>query len=134
MKISRKVFIGLGILLALIIVLGGALFFRTWLMAKHIQSIEIEDVDLSKIDDGVYPGVFADFLVAIKLNVTVKEHQITNIEIIEQRSGPGYEALETVDRILEAQSPKVEAVTGATGSSRTIMIAVQNALRGGQNQ
>ncbi|MGB7055012.1 MAG: FMN-binding protein [bacterium] len=46
----------------------------------------------------------------------------------EQRSGPGYEALETIDRIIGAQSPNVDVVSGATGSSKSIMIAVQNAL------
>jgi uncharacterized protein with FMN-binding domain len=99
-------------------------------MVKHIQSVEITTVDLSKIDDGVYFGEFGDFLVDVKLNVTVCEHQITKIDIIEQRTGGGYEALETIDRIIEAQSPKVDVVTGATGGSMTIMIAVQNALQG----
>jgi len=129
MKILKKVLIGLGVIIALIILLGVAVFFRARQMVKHIQSVKIEAVDLSAIGDGVYFGEFGDFLVDVKLNVTVKDHQITKIEMVEQRSGKGYEALEMIDRILEAQSLKVDMVTGATGSSRSIMIAVQNALR-----
>jgi uncharacterized protein with FMN-binding domain len=130
MKIWKKILLVLGIFLVLIIAFGVAFFFRARQMVKHIESIAIMDIDLAQIDDGVYPGEFDDFLVAVKLNVTVKEHQITKIEMVEQRAGKGYEALETIDRIIDAQSPKVDMVTGATGSSRSIMIAVQDALTG----
>lgn len=68
-------------------------------------------------------------MVSVNLEVTVKDHRIVEIDIKEQDCGPGYEARETVDRILEAQSPRVDAVTGATGSSMCIMIAVHRALR-----
>lgn len=127
MKIWKKVLIGLGIFLAIVIILGVALFFRAQQMVKRL-STPVEDVDLAQIADGVYHGEFGDFLVDVKLEVTVKDHQITKIEITEQRAGSGYEATETVERIIAAQSPKVDAVTGATGSSRCIMLAVQAAL------
>ncbi len=120
----------LGIFLVLIIAFGVAFFFRARQMVKHIESVKIRDVDLTQIADGVYTGEFGDFLVDVELEVTVKEHQIKKIDITKQRAGPGYEAIETIDRIIEAQSPKVDVVTGATGSSRSIMIAVQTALTG----
>jgi uncharacterized protein with FMN-binding domain len=130
MKIWKKVLIGLGIFVGLIIIFGIAFFFRAQHMVKVIDSAVIEEVDLTQIDDGVYPGEFGEFLVDVKLEVTVQEHQITNIEIIEQRASPNHEALETVDRIIEAQSPNVDVVSGATGSSKSIMLAVQKALTG----
>jgi uncharacterized protein with FMN-binding domain len=130
MKIWKKVLFGLGIFVLLIVIFGVVLFFRARQMIKVIESAIIEDVDLTQIADGVYSGEFGDFLVDVKLEVTIKAHQITGINIVDQRSGPGYEAREVVDRIIVAQSPKVHAVTGATGSSRCIMIAVQRALTG----
>ena len=130
MKIWKKILIGLGIFVGLIIIFGIAFFFRARQMVKIIDSAVIEDVDLTLIEDGVYPGEFGEFLVDVKLEVTVKDHEITAIEITEQRAGPGYEALETVDRIIEAQSPNVDVVSGATGSSKSIMIAVEKALTG----
>ena len=130
MKIWKKILIGLGIVVGLIIVFGIAFFFRARHMVKVIDSTVIEDVNLTQIEDGVYAGEFGEFLVHVKLEVTVMDHQITGIEVIEQKCGPGYEALETVDRIVDAQSPKVDVVSGATGSSKSIMIAVQNALTG----
>lgn len=128
MKIWKKILIGLGIFFGLIIIFGIVFFFRARQMVKVISSTPIENVDLTQIEDGVYAGQFGDFLVDVKLEVTVKDHQITGIEIIEQRAGPDHEALETIDRIIEAQSPSVDVVSGATGSSKSIMIAVQKAL------
>jgi uncharacterized protein with FMN-binding domain len=130
MKIWKKILIGLGIFIGLIIVFGIAFFFRAQQMVKVIDSAVIQDVDLTQIEDGVYVGEFGEFLVDVKLEVTVQDHQMTKIGIIEQRSGPGYEALETIDRIIEAQSPNVDVVSGATGSSKSIMLAVQKALTG----
>jgi uncharacterized protein with FMN-binding domain len=132
MKIWKKVLIGLGIFVGLIIIFGIAFFFRARQMVNIIDSTVIEDVDLTQIEDGVYAGEFGEFLVDVKLEVTVMDHEITGIEIIEQRAGPGYEALETIYRIVEAQSPNVDVVSGATGSSKSIMIAVQKALIGGE--
>lgn len=129
MKIWKKVLIGLGIFLVVIILLGVAFFFRAQQMVKRL-STPVEHVDLTQIEDGVYAGQFGDFLVDVKLEVTVKDHEIVSIEIIEQRAGAGYQAFEVLDRIIEAQSPRVDVVTGATGSSRCIMLAVQQALTG----
>jgi uncharacterized protein with FMN-binding domain len=130
MKIWKKILLVLGIFLILIIAFGIAFFFRARQMVKHIESVVIRDIDLTQIADGIYNGEFGDFLADVELKVTIKDHKIEKIEIIKQRAGPGYEAIETIDQILDAQSPKVDMVTGATGSSRSIMIAVQSALTG----
>lgn len=129
MKILKWILIGLGIVLVILVV--AFVFFRLRYnkMVDVIDSIELTSVDLEQIEDGVYRGNFGEFLVSVTLDVTVKDHKITGIEIIEQNSGPGHEAHEVIDLIIQAQSPNVDAVTGATGSSKCIMIAVQNALQ-----
>lgn len=126
----KKVLMILGAIFGLIIIIGAVFLLRAQHMVNAIRDIEIEHVDLNEVADGVYYGEFSEFLVAVELGVTVRDHQITKIEIIKQRSGPGYEALETIDRIIAVPSPKVDAVTGATGSSKSIVIAVENALSG----
>jgi len=125
----KRIFIVLGIIIAVVVLLILVFYLRYREMARKIDSIPVSDIDLEQIEDGVYAGEFSEFLVAVKLEVTVKEHQITDIKIIDQRSGPGYEAAETIDRIIKTQSPHVDAVSGATGSSKSIMIAVQDALQ-----
>jgi len=128
----KKIGIVIGIIVVVIVCALGAFYFRAQSMVSDLkaQYAGIKPVDLRKINDGVYAGSFGDFLVAVKVNVTVKRHRIDEVKIVEQKCGPGYEALGTVDRIVKAQSPKVDAVTGASGSSLCIMIAVNRALTG----
>lgn len=119
----------------LILAISGAVIIlvfqrRYHKMANIIRTeyAALSDVNLEKIPDGIYNGKFGEFLVAVDLDVEIKNHHIEKITIKKQNCGPGYEALETIDRIIKAQSPKVDAVSGATGSSMVIMIAVNRAL------
>jgi uncharacterized protein with FMN-binding domain len=126
----KKVAIGLGIVVVVVLIAAGAFYLRYSKMTTEVKSAydQIADVNLAKIPDGAYSGSFGDFLVSVDLTVTVKDSAISDITVNEQSCGKGYEALETVDRIIQAQSPRVDAVTGATGSSMTIMVAAYRAL------
>ncbi len=125
---KKKILIILSIVIAILVIGGGIFKIRYDKMVKVFREERIETVDLQQIEDGVYTGSFGDFLLLVTLDVTVSFNRITDIDILEQRCGPGYDASETVDLILEAQSPCVDAVSGATSSSRCIMIAVYKAL------
>jgi uncharacterized protein with FMN-binding domain len=129
MKTSKKVLTIIIVIIGLIIVFGAAFYFRYQQMANTINSVELYSLDLANIKDDVYQGEYSEFLVQVKLEVTVKDHKITSITMLDQRAGPGYEALETIDQIIGAQSVEVDGVSGATASSKSIMIAVQNALQ-----
>jgi len=126
----RKIGKVLAIILVIILCVLGLFWGRYQAMAKNVrhQYTNIKPLDMSQIPDGVYCGSFGDFLVFVKVEVKVAGHRIDQIKVLDQRSGPGYEALETVDKIIKDQSPKVDAVTGASGSSMSIMIAVNRAL------
>lgn len=80
--------------------------------------------------DGVYTGTGQGRNGPITVNVTVSAGEITGIEIISQSETPKYFSLaeRIVDSILSAQSPQVDAVTGATLTSEGIKAAVANAL------
>jgi uncharacterized protein with FMN-binding domain len=122
---------GLTALLVVVCVLAvviGLFVLRFAKMARTVQAVTIEDVDVTRIQDGSYEGAFGDFLVFVRARVSVVAGRIVSITITEQRCGPGYEAKGVVDRILAAQTPRVDAVSGATGSSRCIMAAVSRAL------
>lgn len=58
----------------------------------------------------------------------MEDGRIAAVDVVEQEASPGYEVRETVERIEAAQSPRVAAVSGATWSSRSIMITVYRAL------
>lgn len=127
----KKFLIIAGVIVLVLLCAGGGLFYRMLNMAGTIENAQkqMSQVDLNRIADGEYSGSFGDFLVSVNVKTTVKDHRITGIQIVDQICGPGYDAKDTIDRIIKAQSPKVDAVSGATSSSRSIMVAVYRSLR-----
>ena len=126
----KKIGLIVGIIVLALACVAGIFAVRFQSMANNVkaQYACIQPLNLAQVKDGVYTGSFGDFLVSVKVNVTVKRHRIAGVKVVDQKCGPGYEALSTVDRIMKAQAPKVDAVTGASGSSMAIMIAVNRAL------
>ena len=81
--------------------------------------------------DGVYEGTGKGNNGDIKVEVTVEGGNIVSVVLTEHGETPGiYEAAEkgVVDEIIKNQTAEVDAVSGATNSSKGIMEAVSNAL------
>lgn len=127
----RKIGVVIGFVIVIATVGLGIFVYNIAGMAQRIgnEEVNVTKVDLKKIADGEYLGSYGDFVVNTSVKVTVKNHRIDKIIITKQDCGPGYDAKDTVGRIIKAQSPKVDVVTGASSSSRTIMIAVYRALK-----
>jgi len=127
----KKIAIVAGVILLFVVIGLGILAYQLAGMAHNFESElnRVAAIDLKKVPDGIYSGSYGNFVVSARVEVVVKNHRIKKITIVDQKCGRGYEARDTVLRILEAQSPKVDAVTGASSSSRCIMIAVARALK-----
>ena len=89
-----------------------------------------EPVNISRIPDGVYAGSASSWPNKAEVRVTVREGRMTDIALVRHRASWIGRKAETVIpmRIMEKQSTDVDAVTGATNSSRVIMHAVYDAL------
>ena len=100
-------------------------------MVKEVESFAnaVMEVDLSKIEDGIYSGSFSSFLISVELNAEIQDHKIKTITVVKQSNGKGREGREVIDRIIQKQSLMVDAKTGATGSSKVIIIALDRALK-----
>jgi len=83
-----------------------------------------------RLEDGVYEGTYSSWPNSARVKVTIKEGAISDIVLIRHwASWIGKKAEPIIPlRIIEKQSANVDAVTGATNSSRVIMNAVQDAL------
>ena len=81
--------------------------------------------------DGVYEGSDKTLLGKAIVKVTIKDGKIVDIAVLERFcSWLGAKAYrELPSRIVEKQTPDVDAVTGATHSSSNIKNAVKEALR-----
>ena len=78
---------------------------------------------------GTYEGVYMGGPNKVVVMVTIEDNRIVHIEMVEhwELKGKKAESL-TVKRIMEQQSTRVDAVSGATNSSLVIMNAVQRAV------
>ena len=99
---------------------------------EQIKSMEIAHVDPATVPDGEYIGEFPfrqRYLYRVK--VIVKAGRIADIEVLENGTENEYaeKGLGVIPRILQEQSPEVDAVSGATVTSKALMKCVENALK-----
>jgi len=88
--------------------------------------------DLTLKTDGIYRGSYdlSGTPVNVVLDVTIQEHKIIGIKIVKHSCSPiGKKAEKITDQIIAVQNLDVDAVSGATGSSKAIIKAVENALQ-----
>lgn len=82
--------------------------------------------------DGVYKGTGTGYAGKITVAVTIKDKQITAIDILSSSDDAAFfnRAKAVIDRIIAGQTLDVDVVSGATFSSNGIISAVKNALTG----
>ena len=100
--------------------------------STSLAEIEASLPDIKDKPDGVYRGnyVLTGSPVKVTLDVTIQDYNIAAISIIKHFCSPiGKKAEKITGTIIEAQSLNVDVVSGATGSSKAILKAVENALQ-----
>ncbi|MBN2412886.1 FMN-binding protein [candidate division KSB1 bacterium] len=100
-----------------------------YISLKNFRNIPIADIDPQTIEDGTYSGqaTFGGF--TYKVNITVAEHTIRNINIIQNRKSDYARFAEgVIAKIIRTQKTNVEAITGATTTSKCLLKAIENAL------
>jgi uncharacterized protein with FMN-binding domain len=87
-------------------------------------------IDAGRLVDGTYEGRYRRGPNSVVANVTISAGRIEHIELTRHiASWIGKKANGVIERrIVENQSTKVDAVSGATNSSHCIMNAVQQAV------
>jgi uncharacterized protein with FMN-binding domain len=98
---------------------------------EKYRALEISSPDLKQIPDGVYQGAetYAGFVYVVE--VSIENHLIKSLDILENRDSPYARYAEgIIPRILTQQSPNVDGITGATTTSKCLMKALESALEG----
>ena len=131
---KKKLVLTLVIVLLIITAVGFGVIKHIESNLESLKYIEIPEVDMSEIEDGVYIGTYTAFPVSAEVSVTVKDNSITNIQILKHINGQGAPAEIITDRVVESQSLQVDSVTGATYSSKVILCAIKNALLSTKNK
>ena len=133
MRISKKKIILFVIMLLLLVgFVWGIIYLKS--VADYKQAVKettFEEINISDISDGVYIGEYDVNFIYAKVEVTVQNGEITNINILEHRHDRGKAAEAISNKIVDEQKIDVDAISGATNSSTVIKKAVENALKNG---
>ena len=123
----------IGAAIVFVIVLAGALVYnymvsRADAYLQKLMAAEIQEIDLAQIGSGTYSGAYQAFPIDVEVEVVEDDHKIIGIDLKKHTNGKGQAAEVLPQKVLEAQSLKVDMVSGATYSSKTILLAIQDAL------
>ena len=133
MKISKKKIILFVIMLPLLVgLVWGIIYLKNVAdYKKAVKETTFEEINISDISDGIYVGEYDVNFIYAKVEVTVQNGEITNINILEHKNERGKTAEAITNKIINEQRIDVDAISGATNSSTVIKKAVENALKSG---
>lgn len=109
---------------ALVLVLG----FFVAVNLPRPQQVSDANIHFDELADGTYEGVCDNGMVFVRVAVDIERHTIAQVRVLEHRNGMGQPAEKIADTVTQRQSVQVDAVTGATLSSQTILKAIENAI------
>jgi uncharacterized protein with FMN-binding domain len=93
--------------------------------------LELKPIDFSSLETGRYYGEY-DSIGRAKVEVAVDDAGVSEIALLEHEcTFVGRRAEYIIPSIIEKQTLEVDAISGATASSRVILKAVEDALLGG---
>ena len=93
------------------------------------RKLVIAPIDLQQARDGTYLGQHTYGEFTYEVEVTVLDHRIEDIVVLSNRDTPhAIKAEGVIQAILEEQRNDVDAVSGATTTSKALLKAVEEAL------
>lgn len=124
-KLLKVIFIVF--LIFMLAVIGGAFYLTRGL--SEGSKLTINEIKPSLLSDGSYNGSYNSGRWSNKLKVTVKDGKITEIQVVKDVTFPESECtVELFKKVIEKQSTKVDAVSGATVTSKAYLKSIENAL------
>lgn len=102
---------------------------------RKVRTMQIKDIDLATVRDGTYEGAYAYGRFTYEVRVTIEGHAIASIDIVKNRdTAHAKDAEAVIDRVLAAQKTDVDAVSGATTTSKALLKAIETAIEKGADE
>lgn len=96
---------------------------------KEGSRVKIQNVTPEKLNSGTYSGKYEAGRWTNEVNVTVKDHKITKIDVIKDVTFSKPEVTEELfNKVIQKQSTDVNSVSGATVTSKAYLKSIENAL------
>ncbi len=119
------------IALAIFVLLAGGAFAAVTNGLTEGQNVMLSGIDLSGIADGDYTGTYEHGRWTNTVTVRVRAGEITGIDIVDDVAAAGITNCsgEVFRRVLENQNTQIDAVSGATVTTKAYLKAIEDALR-----
>lgn len=147
-KGKRKMWIVIGVVAGLIVLfLIGAILCNVFTAKerREARDLPIGVIDFKELSDGTYMGEYEGGMYklrAAKVQVTVSSGRVTDIELLKgalnkegqpaELNAKGLSIKDLFGRVINSQSLQVDAISGATLTSKAHLKAVENALEQAQ--
>ncbi|MGI6113824.1 MAG: FMN-binding protein [Mahellales bacterium] len=125
---KRGLKIALVVIIVFVAVVAGGFFYLTKDL-EAMNTLQVNDIDVSSLEDGTYKGEYNGGRWTNEVNVTVKDHRITGIDVVKDVVFSKPEVTEEIiNRVLEKQSTQIDVVSGSTVTSKAYLKAIEDAL------
>ncbi len=116
-------------IIALVFIIGAGYFVnRHKVQIREAYKLPFYEVDLQNVEDGVYYGKTYTSFLHVQLNVSVENHKITNIEVLESEGIDGETAKPVLQKMIEENKVAVPAIKHAELGSLVYISCVSCAL------
>ncbi len=107
---------------------GGYLIARRKARFREAASLPFYKIELSQVNDGMYEGKTYTSFLHLQLKVTVEDHKIKSIDVLENEGIDGETARPIIQKMIEQNSIVVPAIKGAELGSLVYISCVSSAL------
>ncbi len=132
MKRKGKFRVVITVLAILVLIGAAACTLFTANEREEGKNLPIAVIDFKNLNDGAYIGEYEGGMYRLRANkvqVTVSSGRVTDIELLEHKEKQPPEFTDKLyGRVMKAQSLQVDAVSGATITSKAYLKSVENAL------
>jgi uncharacterized protein with FMN-binding domain len=96
---------------------------------NETRKLAIKSIDLQQTHDGMYTGEYSYGKFEYKVDVVIKDHQIKEINVLNNRGTKHAKMAEAViAEVLKNQKNDVDVVSGATTTSKALLKAIEEAI------
>lgn len=98
------------------------------------SKLDVKAIDVPAIKDGTYIGICQNKILFAVVQVEINNHKIMNIHVLAHKDSYMKQAEWIAEKVCAQQSLDVDAISGATLTSHTVLKAIEQALEKGQHE
>ncbi|MCR4735893.1 MAG: hypothetical protein K5829_12915 [Treponema sp.] len=101
---------------------------------QEAASLPFYGISVDAVNDGTYTGETFTSFMHLQLNVTVADHKITDIQILQNEGSRGQNIAPIAEKIIQENKSVVTAIKGEEIASLVFISCVDDALKKGSEQ